>query len=84
MTPLEKMAKARHDACIRRIDPKLPGLWDALSAKGQADAIADMRVALLALSEAEFPRELLAQQAMTRRHWTAARVVLRAIAEGQG
>jgi hypothetical protein len=58
MTPLENMAKVRHDTCVRRIDPKLPGLWDALSAKGQADAVNDMRAAILALAEAELPHRM--------------------------
>lgn len=78
MTPLEIMAKARWD---NRADGKILHKWEDFSDASKAAHMDDMRVALLALADSSCPRELLMPHAMTARHWTMMRTIIRAIAE---
>jgi hypothetical protein len=75
MTPIEIMAKANYEA------ESGFGSWDLVSELSQKKLCQYMRAALLALDEAELPREIEGRRLSPMDHVTF-RVICRSIANG--
>jgi len=79
MMPIETMAKAFINAGNDLHGKPNDAIWDALSDAGRAEVCDSMCAAILALRDADFPKEALSKLAMIGRDWTHCVVVLRAV-----